>query len=480
MPRILSISIALLTMATAPGGPLRADPIDDAVAAQMARRHIPGVSIAIIQGGEVIRAKGYGAADLSSGAPVTPETLFQAGSVSKPVTAMGALALVDAGRLSLDADINTELRSWHVPENGFTGGSKVTLRRLLSHSAGTTVHGFPGYATGAPVPTLVQVLDGKAPANTPAIRVDVVPGSQWRYSGGGYVIVQQAVIDVTGEPFPAYMRAHVLKPLGMAASTFEQPLPADRMPSAATGYYPRAKPVPGRWHVYPEMAPAGLWTTPSDLARFAIAVQQSLVGRAAPVITQATAREMLTPQKGDFGLGLALSGKGATRRFGHNGRDEGFDTFLTAYCESGQGAVVMTNANDDSSAVPRMVEAIADAYRWPDYPHRKAPQPIEDREPGVTAQVRQIFEQAQTGAFDRKLYTEELANLIAPQLAPGGAARTELASYGALKSVALVGRNNEAGLRSYHYIFKYEHEAVLVHCSYDGSGRIAGLFFEPE
>jgi len=474
LPRIPFAALALASL-------LRADPVDDAVAAQMARRHIPGLSLAVIKGGSLVRVQGYGLADLASQQPVTPDTLFLAGSVSKPVTAMGALALVDSGKLSLDADINATLKSWHVPENEFTKEQKVTLRRLLSHSAGTTVHGFPGYAPGAPVPTLAQVLDGLPPANTSPIRADTVPGSLWRYSGGGYVIVQQAVIDVTGEPFPSYMRRRVLAPLGMAESTFEQPLPEGRRPQAATGYLPGRRPVPGRWHVYPEMAPAGLWTTPSDLARFAIALQEALAGRAAaPVLTQATAHEMLSVQKNNFGLGLALSGQGEIRRFGHNGVDEGFDTSLVAYSETGQGAVVMINANENSHAVSKIVEAIADAYGWPDYPHRKPPQPIEDREPAVTVQLRQIFEQSKSGAFDRSIYTEELANLMAPQIAPAGGARTALVFYGALKSVDLVGRSEEAGRRHYDYRFTYENETVHVHCDFNESGKIAGLFFEIE
>jgi len=459
---------------------LRGDSIDDAVVAQMVRRHIPGVSIAVVQGGAIVKAKGYGVKDLGNRDPVTSATLFLAGSVSKPVSAMGALALVETGKMSLDADINTELKTWHLPENEFTKSNKVTLRRLLSHSGGATVHGFPGYAPGTPLPTLVQVLNGLPPANTPEIRVDLVPGSKWRYSGGGYVIVQQAIIDITGESFPAYMRVSVLQPLGMTASTFEQPLPPDREWSAATGYLRGVSPVPGRWHVYPEMAPAGLWTTPSDLARFVIAVQQSLAGRASPVITQAMTKEMLSPQKDVWGLGFALSGKGRSRRIGHNGRDQGFDTSLTAYCETGQGAVVMINSNDDSSAIARIAEAIADAYGWPDYPHHKPLQPIEDCEPKVTEQVKQIMELAKSGTFDHNLYTEKLANQIAPHLAAGGDARTDLIFYGAIKSVELLSRDTRDGGRQYSYRFTCEHEVLIVTCDYDKSGKIAFFSFLPE
>lgn len=197
-------------------------------------------------------------------------TLFQAGSISKPVAALAALRLVEQGKLSLDEDVNAKLVSWKVPGNEFTKEQKVTLRRLLTHSAGLTVHGFPGYAAGAQVPTLVQVLNGEKPANTPAIRVDTVPGRLWRYSGGGYTIMQQLLIDVTQKSFPELMRQLVLEPAGMKHSTYEQPLPPARAGEAATAHDANGQPVKGQFHTYPEMAAAGLWTTPTDLALLAI------------------------------------------------------------------------------------------------------------------------------------------------------------------------------------------------------------------
>ena len=189
------------------------------LASRMEALHVPGVSVAVIRNGKILWARGFGVTKLG-GAPVTENTVFQAGSISKPVTAMAVMHLVQAGRLNLDTDINTYLKSWKVPENEFTAQKKVTLRGLLSHTAGVTVHGFPGYASGATVPTLVQVLNGETPANTPAIRVDTTPGTLWRYSGGGYVITQQMLLDVTGQSFPAFMHATVLGPLGMTHSTY--------------------------------------------------------------------------------------------------------------------------------------------------------------------------------------------------------------------------------------------------------------------
>ncbi len=458
---------------------MQADAFDDAVIALMQQKHIPGMSLAVVQDGEIVRARGYGLIDGDGSAPVTADTLFQAGSVSKPVTALGAMRLVEAGKLDLDTDVNAALRSWHVPENEFTATEKVTLRRLLSHTAGMTVHGFPGYAVDAPVPTLVQVLDGEKPANTPPIRVDVVPGSIWRYAGGGYTVVQQLMLDVSGQSFPDLMRTTVLEPLGMRASTFAQPLPATLAARTATGHTPDGSAIPGRWHVYPEMAAAGLWTTPSDLARFIIGIQAALAGRPEAVIASATAESMVTSVKDNYGLGFSLAGSGTSRRFFHGGRDEGFDTQLMAYRDTGQGAVIMINANDNSSFMDQVLGAIVKAYGWPDFEPYHPLTPIEDKEPAVTDQVKTIFEHAQAGTFEPDLYTPELGAILAREIPNGGAAR-QLRTFGAFQSIQLVGRSNEQGFRTYRYHLVFEHAGIVVTCSYNTDGKIAGLRFQPE
>ena len=359
----------LLVLATHPGAlhaqtPSR-DSLDSFVRAQMARRHIRGLSLAIIQDGRVVVARGYGITDDSSRTRVTPSTLFQAGSISKPVAALGVLHLVEAGRLTLDEDVNARLTTWHVPDNTFTSTEKVTLRRILSHSAGLTVHGFPGYDRNVPRPTLVQVLDGAPPANTAPIRVDTTPGAIWRYSGGGFTVMQQLMIDVTGIPFPRYMQQAVLDPIGMTNSSYEQPQPAARAARTAAGYYADLSAVRARWHVYPEMAAAGLWTTPTDLARFAIEIQRTLAGHGHSVISPAMARQYLTVQKAPSGLGIIVQDTGAMLNFSHGGRDEGFDAQLTAFAGTGQGAVIMINANDDSRFMGRLLDFIARAWSWP-------------------------------------------------------------------------------------------------------------------
>lgn len=242
----------------------------------------------------------------------------------------------------------------------------VTLRRILGHSAGLTVHGFPGYRAGYRLPTLRQVLEGARPANTAAIRVDVVPGSVWRYSGGGYTVMQKLMIDTTGKTFPELMQEAVLTPLRMTASTYEQPLPKERAAIAATGYAANGKAVKGKWHIYPAMAAAGLWTTAADLARYAISIQESLAGKSGLVISKAMTREMLTVQKGSSGVGLGLKGNGKSLHFFHGGRNEGFDALMVACAESGQGVVVMINANDASGALNRIAEAVGKEYHWPE------------------------------------------------------------------------------------------------------------------
>jgi CubicO group peptidase (beta-lactamase class C family) len=336
------------------------------LAERMKHFGVNGVSIAVIRDSKIEWAKGYGLADVEAKQPVTAATLFQAGSISKPVAAMGALVLVQDGKLSLTGDINQFLKSWKVPSNAHTAKAAVTLEGLLSHTAGLTVHGFPGYAAGAPVPTVPQVLDGAPPANTAAVRVDLDPGSQWRYSGGGYTIAQLAMTDVTGQPFPALLQKLVLGPLGMKESTYEQPLPAGLVAAAAAGYAADGKPVEGKRHVYPEMAAAGLWTTASDLARFAIGLQKVLGGGKGP-LTKASAQNMVTVRRDDYALGFGIRDEGGAKYFMHGGSDEGFQAQLAASENRGYGAVVMTNSDNGHFLMDEILRAIAAAYYWEGY-----------------------------------------------------------------------------------------------------------------
>ena len=334
--------------------------------------NIPGVSVAVFDGGRVVWAKGYGVKDVGTGEPVTAETLFVAGSISKPVAVMGALRLVQEGKLSLDENINAFLKSWHLPENDFTRTEKVTLRRIMSHSAGLTVHGFGGYASGRPVPSLVQVLDGAAPANSPPIRVDTVPGTIWRYSGGGTTIMQQAMIDVEGRPFPEIMADRVLGPLDMTSSSYEQEMTPERFAQAASGHS-NGRALEGKTHKYPEMAAAGLWTTPADLAKFAMAARLMAAAETGKVLAPESARLMFTPQIGigpgaDMALGFFLEDHGGSIYFGHGGADAGFVCQLIAAKDAGYGAAIMTNAdNRPDRLINEILQSIAIEYKWKDY-----------------------------------------------------------------------------------------------------------------
>lgn len=332
------------------------------IADRMKHYKVPGVSVAVIHEGRVEWARGYGQRDLASGAPVTAETLFQAASLSKGVAASVAMRLVEQGKLSLDEDVNAKLRSWKVPENEFTKTEKVTLRRLLSHNAGLTVHGFPGYAQGAAVPTLPQLLDGKAPANTPAVRVNKVPGSGYRYSGGGYEVMELLLEDVTGRPFEELARKLILDPLGMKRSSYEQPLGTERARNAASAYRGDGQAVGGRWHTYPEQTAAGLWTTPGELARWVMELQKP-----GKVLKAETAKTMLGRSAGNYGLGVGVNETAGRASFSHGGANEGYRCQYFAYRDSGDGAVVMTNGDAGGDLAMEILRSIAVEYGWADY-----------------------------------------------------------------------------------------------------------------
>jgi CubicO group peptidase (beta-lactamase class C family) len=366
-PRIDRIEKGLLSAVLIKGDPGRT------IQERMKFYNVPGVSIAVINDYKIEWARGYGVKDVETNEPVTTETLFQAASISKPVSAMTALKRVEQGKIALDQNINDKLTSWKLPDNEFTAKRKVTLANLLSHTGGLTVHGFPGYAVGEQIPTVPQILDGAAPANTAAVRVDMEPATKFRYSGGGTTIAQLALMDIEKKPFPQIAQDTVLGPLGMTNSTYSQPLPAETRKKAASGHRGNGKPVEGKIHVYPEMAPAGLWTTPTDLARFAIEVQLSLAGKSNKVLSKEMTTKMVTPFISDnVGMGFFIEKHGQATYFGHGGANEGFRCQLLVNRDKGYGAVVMVNS-DNGRIISEIVRAIAKEYQWEDF----LPQPLE-------------------------------------------------------------------------------------------------------
>ncbi len=340
---------------------------------RMAYYHIQGVSIAIVHNYKIEWAKGYGWADDSLKIPVTTQTLFQAGSISKSLNSVGVLELVQDKKIDLYTDINTYLQSWKFPYDSLSKGKKITIANLLSHSAGLTVHGFGGYEKGDTIPTIEQVLDGKKPANSDAVRSMYEPGLKFEYSGGGTTISQLIVMDVTHKPYDKYMHDNVLKPLGMTSSTYQQP-PVDKSPVlVSAAYYPNGKEVTGKYHIYPEQAAAGLWTNPTDLCKYIIETQLAFAGKSHKVLSQQMTSLRLTPYiDKSAALGVFIDTyPDSTKYFEHGGVDEGFISQYYGSLVDGNGVVVMTNTANGGSLIPDIVNSVARVYGFKDLNHSK-------------------------------------------------------------------------------------------------------------
>lgn len=330
---------------------------------RMAYYHVRGVSIAVVHNYKIEWAKGYGWADEGLKKAVTTKTLFQAGSVSKSLNAIGVLKLVQDQKIDLYKDINEYLTSWKFPYDSISKNKKITIANLLSHTAGLTVHGFPGYEKREDLPALKQIFNGEKPANSPAIRSMFEPGLRYEYSGGGTTISQQIVMDVTHQPYDKYMYNTVLKPLGMTASSYTQP-PVDTQGLLASGYDDKGGEVKGKYHIYPEQAAAGLWTNPTDLAKYIIETQLSLQGKSNKVLDQKTTQLRLTPyidKSAAFGVFIDdLSGE---KYFQHGGSDVGFMTQYYGSLDGGNGVVVMVNS-DSAGILGEIVNSVANVYNF--------------------------------------------------------------------------------------------------------------------
>jgi CubicO group peptidase (beta-lactamase class C family) len=332
----------------------------------MERFRVPGVSVAVIKDFKIDWAKGYGVADVESGMRVDADTMFQAASISKPVAAMAAVRAAQDGRFGLDQDVNTILKSWKLPDSEFTHGHPVTPRSLMSHTSGLgDGFGFPGYQPSAPRPTLVQILNGSAPSNVGPVFMERAPFTAEKYSGGGVTLMQLAMMDVTGVPYPEMMRAVVLDPIGMTRSAYEQPLSEEHDRRAARAHDGRGRAMDAKWHVYPELAAAGLWTTPTDLAKFAIEVQKTALGQSTRVLSRTSVLEMLTPVGvGDYAVGFAIVKKGEGWYFAHGGSNWGFQCDLIAHRLKGYGVAVMTNGDSGGQVIGELRSRVAAAYGW--------------------------------------------------------------------------------------------------------------------
>ena len=310
---------------------------------------VPAASVAVHTGDD----------DLAVAWGVDRRTLFQAASISKPVAALAALRLVAQGMVGLDVDVNEYLTSWRLP--GGDGMPPVTLRHLLCHGGAVTVPSFPGYEADAPLPSLIDILDGRPPANTPPVRRDGPPGQVHRYSGGGFMVLQQLLEDVTGRAFAEMVRELVFSPAQMTTATYGQPAPESVAPAFVNSNQVS-------WCVYPELAAAGLWCSPTDLVRFARAIQSAIAGEPRALLPQDLARAMVTPQVPGWGLGLTLAGSPPHRRFSHGGTNYGYTCALIAAVSGSQAVAVMTNSDAGVPLIASLLAAMHDAIGWPDLP----------------------------------------------------------------------------------------------------------------
>jgi len=329
------------------------------LAEAMERLNVPSVSLAVIDDDRIAITAAYGEA-------ATPQTLFQAASLSKFVAAAGAMRLVDQRKLALDDDVNAKLTSWKVPTNGFDRHHPVTLRGLLSMTAGIGVPGFMGYEAGGPLPNLTQILYGVPPANSPPVTVVAEPGSGYAYSGGGYEIAEALTVDTLRTPYPQIMDELVLKPAGMTRSTFAQPLPRALEADAVKGYSTDGKPLPGGWRIFPEHAAAGLWSTPTDLAKLLILLGRAWRGQSSLFLTPETVREMFKAQNGGpYGLGAAVGEAEGSLVIMKRGQNVGYQAYLILLPSDGKGMVVMTNSDNGSKLAEALIRRAAELYDWP-------------------------------------------------------------------------------------------------------------------
>lgn len=325
---------------------------------RMAYFKVPGVSVAVVRDGKLRWARGYGLANTVDSTRVNTNTLFQAGSISKPVAALAVLRLMEEGKVELDNDVREYLVDWKLPDYSFEG--KVTIRGLLTHTAGISIHGFPGYRQQDYFPTIHEVLDGKG--NTGRIYVSTPPDSVWRYSGGGYTIMENIVEEISGMPLEDYMDQFVLGPLQMANSTYSQPLPETLHQNASAAYYGSGEIIEGLWHNYPEQAAAELWTTPTDLAKYCIEIQQILADEKDGLLSKETVGKMLTKHKNNWGLGPSLVWEGDSLRFQHGGKNAGFTNNMIAFAHRGEAYIVMTNADNGGPLIREILRSISAYY----------------------------------------------------------------------------------------------------------------------
>jgi CubicO group peptidase (beta-lactamase class C family) len=330
---------------------------------RMKHYNVAGLSVAVIDNYQIVWAKGYGYADKKEERKVTANTLFEPGSISKSLNAVAILQLAQQGKLDLYQDINQYLVNWKFPYDTVSHGKKITTAQLLSHTAGLGVHGFPGYQRDSAIAAVTDILDGRAPSHTEAVRSVTEPGKESRYSGGGILITQQMLTDLTKQQYEQYIYEHVLRPLGMTNSSYNQPPAVSQRKNLATGYKSNGNEVPGKYFVYPEKAAAGLWTTPTDICKYILEIQQAYQGKSSKVLNQEMVKLHVTPYKNDVAMGTFIQNRNGEKYFDHTASNEGFSGLFIGGLTNGKGAAIFVNS-DDATIAFELVNSIAIAYNW--------------------------------------------------------------------------------------------------------------------
>jgi CubicO group peptidase (beta-lactamase class C family) len=333
---------------------------------------VPGVGLAVLDGHRVEWVRSYGVGNIAAPAAVTPETLFQAGALGRSLSAAAALRWVGEGKVGLDDDLGPRLDSIGPPRApGDEGEKPITMRNLLSDSAGLSGRDLPGFPANAPVPDLGRILGG-LPPELPPVWEGLQPG-RVRESESGYSVIQMLMTGLEGKPFPRILKESLLDPLGLADSTFEAVLPAEMAGRAAAGHLREGPPVGGGWLLYPESAAKGLWTTPGDYAAFLVEILNGARGGPSRILSAESARSMLTVQAGDRSFGFAVEDTGEETVLSLKGRTRGFTGFAVLFPSRGQGIVILTNSDNGDLLTGEILRAASATYGWPRFQPEERP-----------------------------------------------------------------------------------------------------------
>lgn len=342
------------------------DSVSYSIIERMQNYDVPGLSIAVIKDNKIEWAKSYGVKEKGTNDIVTLNTMFQAASMSKPITGIVAVSLAEQGKIDLYRNVNEQLKSWQVPENEFTKKKPVTPELLLMHLGGLNVHGYPGYAVSDSIPTTIDILNGAGHANTEPMNVTIEPGTKWKYSGGGYTVLQLLMEEVCGESFPQLMKENLFDPLGIKNSTFSHNLSKNEKASIAKAYKYDGSMVKGGYRIHPEKAAAGLWCTPSDYAKMVIEIQKAYFGQSNKIVSQKAAKSLFTRNLGYMGYGFMIRLHGDSTAIAFGGGNEGFTCNIFSYFHQGSGAVIMVNS-DNGKVMGEILRSMSKQYSWPEF-----------------------------------------------------------------------------------------------------------------